>query len=445
MATKKYNYIKIYESYLKNFDIENDHTVAVAKTRSELNVHERTMRRIIQTYKNSNPIVEKASTLSVPLVETATELEPKELVTFDREKVKLKAEITQLKSKYKSAIDQLEETQNELAFNVDVKANLRRTVDIPYKSTVSKTKGTRSKHEAIPFMIASDWHFGERVDPSTVNYTNRYDPDIAEDSINKFFDRSAKLINNSRQDVEINTGVLALIGDLMTGYIHDEMRETNHMSPHQELLNLLRILRYKIVELKEKASLKKLIVVCIDGNHGRAQKEKFISSRAQNSHEYFMYHLLAQELANDKSIEFVIPDSVFCQIKIWGLLIRFMHGDMLKYGGGIGGIEVPLKKLLARLNSQEIALMTFLGHFHQVIFGQDFTVNGSIIGPGAYSHQFGFAPTSARQVFLLLDSKRREFTAKYPIFVDDGDRLNMKTKFRTSGYESNVRQTLELS
>lgn len=432
---KIYDHLKIYNFYLIKLNQSNNHLIAAAAARSEFGVGERTMQRIVEKFRD-----EQQPEVSTP--PTTTEPEPVELLKFDREKVKLKAEITQLKSKYKIAIDELENTQTELAFISDVKANLRSVLDIPYHSP--KTAKTASKNEAIPFIIGSDWHFGERVDPSTVNYLNRYDPDIAEDSINKFFDRAALLTNISRQDNHIETGVLALLGDLMTGYIHDELKETNHLSPQQELLALLRILKNKIPEMCDKAGFKKLYIICTDGNHGRGQQEKLVSSRMHNSHEFLLYHLLAEELKNDKRIEFIISDSVFTYIKIWGLDIRFMHGDTLKYSGGIGGLEVPLRKALARLNSQRPAIMTFLGHFHQLIFGPEFTVNESIIGAGPYSHQFGFPARPARQAFLLLDSKRREFTARYPIFVDDGDRLQFKSEYRTSNYVSKIKQTLEL-
>lgn len=84
-------------------------------------------------------------------------------------------------------------------------------------------------------------------------------------------------------------------------------------------------------------------------------------------------------------------------------------------------------------------------HFHHLIFGPEFTVNESIIGAAAFGHQLGFAARPARQAFLLLDSKRREFTARYPIFVDDGDRVQKKTRYSSSGFESNIKQTLTLS
>lgn len=38
---------------------------------------------------------------------------------------------------------------------------------------------TKQKNPVIPLILLSDWHIEEKVDPSTVNGLNEYNPDIA--------------------------------------------------------------------------------------------------------------------------------------------------------------------------------------------------------------------------------------------------------------------------
>ena len=99
--------------------------------------------------------------------------------------------------------------------------------------------------------------------------------------------------------------------------------------------------------------------------------------------------------------------------------MRFFHGDALKYGGGIGGLSIPLIKYLHRKDEQRKADFNFLGHFHQLLYPTHAScVNGSLIGLSAYGYKIGFKPERPAQAFTLLDEKRG-FTIKIPIFGDE--------------------------
>lgn len=80
-------------------------------------------------------------------------------------------------------------------------------------STYSIIPSVGSKSEAIAFAIASDWHVDECVNSEQVDGTNQYNMAIAKQRAEKFFKSTLKLVQIQQSEVEINTLVLALLGD----------------------------------------------------------------------------------------------------------------------------------------------------------------------------------------------------------------------------------------
>jgi len=105
-------------------------------------------------------------------------------------------------------------------------------------------------------------------------------------------------------------------------------------------------------------------------------------------------------------------------LKFYDYTLRFGHGDHFSYQGGIGGITIPLKKWLMRMNAQFNADMTFIGHWHNILTDvtEDCMANGSIIGTNSYSMAFGGQHRRPQQIFTLLD-KKRGFTIRTHIDV----------------------------
>ena len=66
--------------------------------------------------------------------------------------------------------------------------------------------------------------------------------------------------------------MLALQGDFIGGWIHDELMQTNSSSP----LNAIRTVRNMILSglkyVQDHLDVEKIHVVCISGNHSRTQK-----------------------------------------------------------------------------------------------------------------------------------------------------------------------------
>jgi len=310
---------------------------------------------------------------------------------------KTRDKIEALKEKYNQALKEIE------ALKVKAKI-LTTSLNEPVISYTYKKPGKKITSEAIPIVVASDWHVEERVRPSSVNNLNEYNPDIAKERIRNFFRTTVKLISMYRKRSSIDTVVLALLGDLITGFIHDEYRESNFMSPLTAILFVRDEIINGINFLMSETRLKKLIVPCSYGNHGRTTKDIRHETSAENSFEQHLYYLLESYYEKNKRIEFMINNSYHTYITLFDkYTIRFHHGDHIKYRGGIGGITVPVNKSIAQWNKSISADLDVFGHYHQLIDGGNFVANGSIIGYNAFALNIKASFERPKQAFVLIE------------------------------------------
>lgn len=265
---------------------------------------------------------------------------------------------------------------------------------------------------AVAFAIASDWHVEETVDPKTVNNLNAYDLDIARDRVRQFFSKVIRLTEIQRAGTKIDTLVLALLGDLMTGYIHEELRESNGLSPTETVLWLQDEIASGLTSLQP--HFERIIIPCSWGNHGRNTVKPRHATGAKNSYEWMLYHILAKNLPQ---FEWQISDGYHNYLEVDGRVIRFHHGDDLKYQGGVGGLTIPVEKAISQWNRAIKADLDIFGHWHQSQQNPKWISNASLIGHNAYAIAIkaGYEPPS--QTFFIMDSKRgRTMTA--PIYLD---------------------------
>lgn len=94
-----------------------------------------------------------------------------------------------------------------------------------------------------------------------------------------------------------------------------------------------------------------------------------------------------------------------------------MHGHAIRYGGGVGGIYIPINKAIAQWDKSERADLTVFGHFHQQRDGGNFICNGSLIGYSSFAQSIKADFEKPKQCLFLIDSKRGK-TCTWPILVD---------------------------
>lgn len=273
--------------------------------------------------------------------------------------------------------------------------------------------------EAIACMKASDWHVEELVEAHKVHGINEYNLGIAEKRAGFFFRNGLHLTDIMAREVPIKTLYLALLGDFISGHIHEELRESNLLAPGEAARFVTKLLVSGIDFLLAESPYN-IIVDAIPGNHGRMTLKPRIQNATETSLETFLYHGVAARYAGNPRVSFNVAGSKMVYRRFFErFTMRVLHGDDIKFGGGIGGVTIPIRKKIAAWDKSIKANLTIMGHFHQLMDGGDFLVNGSLIGYNEFAQAIGASPEEARQSFFLVHNRNGgEKSITAPIWLD---------------------------
>jgi polyhydroxyalkanoate synthesis regulator phasin len=330
-------------------------------------------------------------------------------IDMDRKINKTKDELKFIKKKYDLALKEIDELNQSLA--------LKEALNEVTKTFKIKSVEDETDSESVAFMIASDWHVEEEVDPSTINGLNEYNLEVAKERSENFFRNGLELVRQTGHFTKISTLVLALLGDLISGYIHDELVESNECSPTQATLYVQSLLCSGIDYILENSDLD-LMIPCCYGNHGRTTQKKRHATGYKNSFEWMMYNNLQEIYKDNPRVEIIVQNGYHVYVPIFdNFVIRFHHGDNIRYGGGVGGIFIPINKAIAQWNKSIKADLDVIGHFHGFKDGGNVIINGSLIGFNAYATAIKAEYEPPRQAFFLIEKDLGK-TIVCPIIVD---------------------------
>lgn len=333
-------------------------------------------------------------------------------VGHDREKRKLLDEIARLKLQYKTALGTIEGFEQAQEAMTALSTGQETLHIVP--------RAGYGTSEATVVALASDWHIEEHVG-GEVGGLNCYSIAIAEQRAIRFFQSLLRLVQLLQQDVQITQMVLALLGDFITGNIHgEENAESNELMPMHAIVRAQNMLISGIDFLLTNTSLK-FVIPCHSGNHARTTLKTRFTAENGHSLEYLMYTHLAAYYRHESRITFIIPEGMHSYVEIYNTTIRFHHGHAVKYGGGVGGIYIPVNKAIAQWNKGRQADLDVFGHFHQLRDGGNFICNGSLIGYNAFALSIKADYEQPKQALFLIDKKRGR-TCTWPILVNEGEK-----------------------
>jgi len=333
---------------------------------------------------------------------------PAESVEADRAKLKSSSETVTLRKKYDESLRIIEALERRL----DVAGAIDSTVDT---FTIEPLVGSGTS-EATPVIVASDWHLEERVG-AEVGGLNTFNLGVFHERGHRFWRAAHRLVRLLHQDVQISTVVIALLGDFITGNIHgEENAELNELQPVHAIIEAQNMIASGI-EFMLANTPYNFVITCHSGNHARTTKTTRFSAENGHSLEFLMYQHLAAYFRNEPRITFIVPEAPHSYLQIYDTTVRFQHGHMIKYGGGVGGIYIPTNKAIAQWNKARPADLDVFGHFHQLRDGGNFICNGSLIGYNGFALSIKADYEPPRQALFLMDKKRGR-TASWPILLD---------------------------
>lgn len=287
------------------------------------------------------------------------------------------------------------------------------------KWVAAKRAPSKAKH-GTPVLMLSDLHLDEVVDEAEMMGINKFDRAIAEKRLAEVIDSTVWLTKKYVAGLEFDGIMVAMLGDVITGVIHDELARTNEAPVPASIVHWVPLLASALRHLADEFG--RVFVPCVDGNHDRFYEKIPSKQRAESSFAWIIYNWLADTVRDDDRIEFRITPSTDQIVPVYDTTFLLTHGDQFRSAGGVGGIYPSLLKYLLRAHdmyatvgkSWDYALM---GHWHQYLTGKDFFINGSLKGYDEYAKnsKFGFEPP---QQSLFIVTPERGIVQRLPVFAD---------------------------
>jgi hypothetical protein len=337
------------------------------------------------------------------------EPEQKKVTTIDEDRAikRIKDASKETDKKYKKLLEENEQLQELLSVKNET---------IPFQKISIVPDKQVKKSQATAFVLASDWHLEQLVDPKKINEDNEYNLEIAKQRSEQFFKATKILIDEASQNVHIQKLVLWLGGDFITGNIHTENLKVCQLGPAQAICFARDLLISGIEFLLEQTELD-ILIPFNHGNHARITDKVWKSGEEDNSLEYILYDDIAFHFKNNKRITMIPPRGAIANLEVYGLKIAFAHGHHgFRYADGVGGLYIPARKYVMRKFPSHYLVV--FGHYHQYLQDTKFICNGSMIGYDQYADSCGFPFEIPKQTFFLIEEKRKCRTVTRPILFD---------------------------
>lgn len=279
----------------------------------------------------------------------------------------------------------------------------------------------------VPMTIWSDFHWGERVDEESVGGVNKFNRAVARERMKRLVAGTIDLTINHMVNPKYPGIIICLGGDMITGGIHDELRETNDGTVQQSLIEVQGQLIWALGQLAD--TFGRVFVPAVIGNHGRSSLRPRFKEKVYESLEWNLYCQLELYFRNDPRIQFFIPGETDAHFSVLGHRFHLTHGDCLgvKGGDGIIGAIGPIARGATKLGRSEATIgrdfdTLLLAHWHTYIPRGDATpvvVNGCFIGYNEYARLQLRVPYSRPSQSLWFIHEKHGFTAQWPVYLDD--------------------------
>jgi predicted phosphodiesterase len=286
-----------------------------------------------------------------------------------------------------------------------------------------KTPSKRGRLGIVTLQL-SDTHFDEVVNPQQVAYINAYNRDIAEQRLRRWVEKSVVLARDYIAGVQIEGAAILATGDILSGNIHAELKESNESTLYESAEHWIGQLYSAIDTLATEFG--KVHIAAVVGNHGRDSHKPVYKNRAQSNIEWLMWRVLAREFAKDDRVTFKVSDAIDEIVQLYGTKYLITHGDEFKGGSGIQGARAPLSLGVHRTSVRQMATdnpmdWMVVGHFHQYQApSQGLIMGGSLKGYDEYAFGKRLRPEDPIQGFWITSPEWGP-TLSAPVHVGDRD------------------------
>ena len=378
-------------------------------------------RELIRQHGGIRPAA-RATGISFGAIRTAAnktankEVEDEAIDTYERDMSRLKDEVRILRR-------QLTESRREADTAEQIRENIYEIAGQSPNPPIWNPRELVTGAPGVPMTLWSDWHWNEHVVAHEVGGVNEFNLEIAAARARKLTDKVIGLSIDHMTTPQYPGIIVNLGGDMISGLIHEELRDTNVTYHQPAMLDLQDNVAAALERIADEFG--NVFVPCVVGNHGRETLKPRMKGRVFTSYEWNMYCQLIRYFRNDPRIQFFVPNETDAYYKVYGHRFLLTHGDSLgvKGGDGIIGSLGPIMRGAVKVGRSESQIgrdfdTILMGHWHQYITLKGIIVNGTLKGYDEYARLGLRAPYERPTQALWFVHPEHGITAHWGIYLE---------------------------
>jgi len=198
------------------------------------------------------------------------------------------------------------------------------------KNKVSFNLKDKEEDEHACVLVLTDLHGEEVVDADETEGMIEFNWDIFQDRMWAVVDKTIKIVNTRRKARDIKKLYINLLGDIITGEIHDELTRTNSFTRPTAVVNIAHVISQMIQVLS--SHFEEVVVSGVAGNHGREDKKISAKQYSERNWDTAIYRLCSMLTKNLKNVSWNITKSYAMVVNVLGNRILLKHGDDVRGG-----------------------------------------------------------------------------------------------------------------
>ena len=270
-----------------------------------------------------------------------------------------------------------------------------------------KAIGKKKDHDAI--LNLADPHAEEFVSAEEMEGYAEYTWEIFKNRMWDTGEELVKRVHEKRSQYQVSRLIVSLLGDMLTGVIHDELDRTNTWTLPNAVVATAYILAQLLIKVS--AEFDEVLAEACVGNHGREDKKPTSKQKVDRNWDYGVYKIAQLLTINNTKIKWNIPKSEAHIFKAQGSSVLMKHGDNIRHTGILPyyGISRDLAEEHEKRRDKDFDYC-LMGHWHHfaVVKGHCI-ICPSMIGPSQYSFN-RLNTTYPAEQFLIFSTSDFGFT-----------------------------------
>ncbi len=290
----------------------------------------------------------------------------------------------------------------------------------------SNLKPSKSAHEHIPYLLTSDFQIGEVVRPEETETGYGYNSSIFIQRYRQMIDLTIYLsFGHSGKDWKFPGIIYARGGDTISGGIHDELKETDDLTPIEAVECAFETESAGILKLADAFGKVEVKTPGAAGNHDRNLAKPTTKKSSAHSYDRLINYMLGKHFARDPRVTFQTSESFDVRFPIYDQNIILTHGDRMGSSGGQGfvGPMATIMRGAQKVIMEQAALGHRIdrvdhGHFHTPGYMGWVLSNGTTVGYSEYAKSYRMRPSPPTQMLAFHHRKHGLVDLKPLILLD---------------------------